>query len=579
MDAATPTPMPGAPKPAAPASWWRDYDRRWWPKDFWAGLTLAAYAIPVSLAYATLAGMPPYAGIYCFLVGGLGYALFGTSRQLAIGPTAAISLMFGVTLANLVASTHGSILPLAAITTLLVAALYFLVWLFRLSVIINFISDSILVGFKAGAALLIASTVLPSLLGVPKPRGNFCAFLWRLLQELGATNPLVLAIGVVALALLIWGEKLLPRRPIALMVVVLALIVAPLVHFASRGVYVVGWIKPGLPGLALSQIKLLGYDAQVWQCLVGLAFACFLLSCVESISASRAMALGQGNEIDLRREFLGLGVANLLAALFQGYPVAGGLSQTAVNAKAGARSQLSLVFASLALAIVLLCLTPVFKELPQAVLGAVVLVSVSRLVDVAAFRQLWSVNKLDFAAAAVAFVGVLVLGILNGVLFAVVASLLMVLWRSSTPHVAFLGRIPRTDRFSDLERHPDNECLPGLIAFRVEAPLFYFNVESVRERVWRRIDGTPHVSMVVCDLSTSPYVDTAGARMLVHLYEQLTARGIVFKVAEAHSEVRDILRAVGLEEKIGHISRKRSLAEIIEKAERKQGVKLPPDQL
>jgi MFS superfamily sulfate permease-like transporter len=280
--------------------------------------------------------------------------------------------------------------------------------------------------------------------------------------------------------------------------------------------------------------------------------------------------------VDARQELLGLGAANLLAGLFQGYPSAGGLSQSAVNEKAGARSPLALVFASLALGLVLLFLTGLLHNLPQAVLAAVVLVAVAGLIDVRELRHLFRVSRPDFAAAMVALVAVLLLGILNGVIFAVVASLLMVLTRTSTPHVAYLGRIPGTNRFSDFARHPDNEPVPGVLAFRVEAALLYFNVDHVLRDVLQRVRETPTgLRLVICDLSNSPYVDLAGARRLAHLHDELEERRIELLVVEAHATERDILRAEGLEKLVGPIDRHISLADAIADFNRNPVAKTP----
>jgi SulP family sulfate permease len=547
-----------------PAQWLAGYQSKCLAPDVLAGFTLAAYAIPVALAYASLAGLPPQMGLYCYLVGGLGYALFGSSRHLAIGPTSAISLVFGLTLAPLAGGDPDRLLSLAALATVLVAGLFLLAWLLRLSVIVNFISESILTGFKAGAALSIMATQLPKLFGVPGGGQDFFQRLWVIVRQLGDTNLMVFALGMAAIGLLLLGDKFLPGRPVALGVVILSLAAVPLLGLSQHGVYVVGKLPPGLPALAPGGFNLRGLDVDTWRQLASLAFACFLLSYIESISAARAFALKHRYDVDARQELLGLGAANLAAGLFQGYPSAGGLSQSAVNEKAGARTPLSLVFASLALGLVLLFLTGLFRNLPNAVLAAVVLVAVLGLINFKEFRHLFRVSRLDFAAAIVALAGVLVLGILNGVIFAVVASLLMLLLRASTPHVAYLGRIPGTDRFSDLARHPDNEPVPGVLIFRVEAALLYFNVEHILRDVLQRVRDTgPGLRLVICDLSNSTCVDLAGARMLARLCDELKPPGVGLRLVEAHATERDILRAEGLEHLVGPIDRQTSVADAL----------------
>ncbi len=546
------------------AQWLVGYQSKWLAPDLLAGFTLAAYAIPVSLAYSALAGLPPQMGLYCYLVGGLGYVLFGSSRHLAIGPTSAISLVFGVTLAHLAGGDADRLLSLAALTTMLTAGLFVLAWLLRLSVIVNFISESILTGFKAGAALSIIVTQLPKFFGVPGGGEGFYQRVALIVRQLGDTNLVVLAVGVGAVILLALGDKWFPGRPVALGVVIVSLAAVPLLALSEHGVSVVGLLPAGLPAFDLTHLGWRGLDVDTRRQLVSLAFACFLLSYIESISAARAFALKYRYEVDARQELLGLGAANLLAGLFQGYPLAGGLSQTAVNEKAGARTPLALVFASVTLGLVLLFLTGLFSNLPNAVLAAVVLVAVLGLIDLEEFHHLFRVSRLDFAAAVVALVGVLVLGILDGVIFAVVASLIMVLHRSATPHVAFLGRIPGTNRFSDLARHPENEPVPGVLIFRVEAPLLYFNVDHVQHMVLERVRRQPEgLHVVVCDLSNSPYLDLAGTRMLARLYDELKTMDIELLVVEAHATQRDILRAEGLDKLVGPIHRETSLADAL----------------
>jgi MFS superfamily sulfate permease-like transporter len=302
-----------------------------------------------------------------------------------------------------------------------------------------------------------------------------------------------------------------------------------------------------------------------------LASACFLLSYIESVSAARTFALKHRYEVDSRQELLGLGAASLLAGLFQGYPIAGGLSQSAVNERGGAKTPLSLVFASAAICCVLLFLTGLFRTLPDAVLAAVVLVAVAGLIDVRELRHLWRASRWDFAAAAVALAGVLTMGVLDGVLIAVLASVVMLLVQTSRPHVAFLGRIPGTNRFSDLARHPDNEPIPGTIVFRVQAALLYFNVDHVLDVVRQRAQQQSGLRYVVGDLSNVPHVDIAGARMLRRLHEEFAAAKIEFKVVEAHGPVREMLRAEGLEALVGPITRRSSLADAIAEQEGESG--------
>jgi sulfate permease, SulP family len=534
------------------AQWLVGYRKSWLAGDVGAGITLAAYAIPVSLAYAALAGLPPQVGIYGYLLGGLGYALLGSSRHLAVGPTSAISLMVAGTVGAMAEGDAQRYAQIASLAGFTVALLCLFGWVLRLSMLVRLVSDSILVGFKAGAGLTIIMTQLPSLFGVTGGGHNFFERAVVLAGQLGQTHLLVLAIGLAAILLLLLGDRFLPGRPVALAIVALSILAALALGLPALGVPTTGRIPAGLPLLEGPALRLRDVEG-----IVPLAAGCLLLAYIESVSAARTFAAKHGYDIDLRQEFLGLGAANFAAAFGQGYPVAGGLSQTAVNDKAGARTPLALVFASIALALCLLFLTDLLKSLPSVVLAAIVLVAVYRLIDLGALSRMWWISRIDFYAAAIALAAVLAFGILQGILLATLASILMLLARASSPHVAFLGRVPGTNSFSDLARHSDNEELPNVIAFRPEASLLYVNADSVLEAVLHRVSESDltKVRLVVCDLSASPHVDLAGSRMLHQLHDELTRLGIELRIVAARGRVRDLLRADGIGEKVGGLNR------------------------
>ncbi|MGY8683680.1 SulP family inorganic anion transporter [Bradyrhizobium sp. UFLA05-153] len=527
-----------------PSGWLAAYRGEWLASDAIAGVTLAAYAIPVSLAYAALAGLPPQVGVYGYLLGGIGYALLGSSRQLAVGPTSAISLMIAGTVGVLAGGDAVRYAQIASLSAFAVAVLCFIAWLFKLSVLVRLVSDSILVGFKAGAGLTIIMSQLPSLLGVAGGGHNFFDRVIKLAGQLGGINLLILAIGAVALLLLLLGERFLPGRPVGITIVALSIAVATLLGFASHGVPVTGKIPEGLPAIGVPTFGLLEFDD-----LFPLAAGCVLLAYIEGVSAARSFAAKHGYPLDVRQEFLGLGAANLAAAFGHGYPVAGGLSQSAVNDNAGARTPLALIICSVTLGLCLLFFTGLLTNLPKAVLAAIVFAAVYKLVDVRALLRMWQVSRIDFYAAAIALVSVLLLGILQGVLLASIASIFLLLARASQPNVAFLGRLPGSGRYSDSARHQGVEPLVGVIAFRPEASLLYINAETILDTVLIALKRSPDIRLVACDLSASPYIDLAGARMLRDLYDELATRRVAFCIVGAHAQLRDLLRAEGLAEK------------------------------
>jgi sulfate permease, SulP family len=541
-----------------PAQWLPRYQRSWLRHDVVAGITLAAYAIPVSLAYASLAGLPPQYGIYCYLVGGIAYALFGSSRQLAIGPTSAISMLVGTTVAGMAGGDLERGAQIAALTALVFALMSFLAWVLKLSSLVSFISETILLGFKAGAALTIAMTQLPKLFGVPGGGEHFFERAWTLGGQLPDTKPVVLAFGLTAIALLVVGDKLFPARPVALGVVIASIVALSITPLAELGFKTVGVLPAGLPGLALPGLRVRDVDG-----VVALAFACFLLAYIEGVSAARALAQKHGSEIDSRQELLALAAANCAVAFTHGYPVAGGLSQSTVNDKGGARTPLALVFASLAIAACLVFLTSLLRTLPEVVLAAIVLVAVTGLINVPELRRVWALSRTEFSIAMAAFAGVLLLGILRGVLLAALVSMLLLIHRAAHPHVAQLGRVPATRRYSDLARNPDNESVPGVLIVRVEASLLYFNVNHVRDRVRRHLaTAVPPLRLLVWDLSTSPYVDIAGARLLGETQRALAIQGVAMRIVEARSRARDLIRKeVGMS--VGEISRRISIDDAI----------------
>ena len=541
-----------------PAQWVPGYQAAWLRNDAAAGVTLAAYAIPVSLAYASLAGLPPQHGIYCYLVAGIAYALFGTSRQLAVGPTSAISMLVGTTVAGMAAGDPARWVQIAALVALIFAALSVVAWALKLSSLVSFISETVLLGFKAGAAFTIAMTQLPKLFGVKGGGEHFFERVGTLAGQLPDTNLVVLGFGLVAIALLVAGEKLIPSRPVALLVVIasiLALTFTPLSQYAFK---TVGLLPVGLPEIALPSLKATDVDG-----VIPLALACFLLAYIEGVSAARALAQKNGYEIDARQELFALGATNLAASLGQGYPVAGGLSQSTVNDKAGARTPLALVFASVTIGLCLLFLTGLLKNLPDVVLAAIVLVAVKGLVNVTELRRIWALSKMEFAIAMVAFAGVLLLGILKGVLLAAIVSLLLLIRRAAQPHVARLGRVPGTSRFSDVGRHPENESVPGALILRVEAGLFYFNAGHVRDQVRSLLAASGDgLRVVVWDLSTSPNIDLAGARLIGDVQREVAARGAALRVVDAHSSVRDLIRKV-VGTSVGEVSRRLSIEDAL----------------
>ena len=542
--------------------WLRSYDVTWLRGDLVAGLTLAAYLLPAGIGDASLAGLPPQAGIYACLFSGLVFWLFCSSRYTAISVTSAISLLVGSSLAGMAAGDPSRFAALAACTALMVAAIAFIGWVVRAGAVVNFISETVLTGFKAGVAFYLASTQLPKLFGFKGGEGSFWRRSEHFLVHLNETNAAALSIGLGALAILIAGKVFLKNKPVGLFIVIGGIVVASLLGLEARGVKMLGEVPQGLPPLTFPAVHLSDLNE-----LLPLALACFMLGAVETAAIGRMFAAKHRQRFDCNQEFLGLAAANLAVGLGSGFPVSGGMSQSLVNESGGARTPLTGFISAAIILTVSLFLSSSLHNLPQPVLAAIVLMAVAGLFKVSELRHLRRADGAEFVVAIAALIGVLGSGLLRGVLIGAVISLVQLLRRGAHPHVAQLGRIPGTNRFSDRERNPENQTVPGAIIFRVEASLFYFNVEYIHDSVLEHVNKTPDTRLVVLDLSASPHVDLQSAHTLTVLAEELTEREIRLQVVEARSSVRDRLRAEGLEEKIGGINRFRSVAQVIEEFE------------
>src|SRR5215831_6801299 len=547
----------------APAlAWLPSYSPAWLAADLIAGLTLAAYMLPAEIGDASLAGLPPQAGIYACLFSGLVFWIFCSSRHTAVTATSAISLLVGSTLGGLAGGDTARFAALATGTALLVAAIAFVAWLVRAGVIVNFISETVMVGFKAGVGLYLASTQLPKLFGFSGGEGSFWRRSGHFISHISETNGASLAIGGAALAILILGKIFLKNKPVGLFVVIGGIVAASLLGLNARGVKLLGAVPQGLPPLGLPAVHLGDLNQ-----LLPLAIACFMLGAVETAAIGRMFAAKHGGKFEPNQEFLGLAAANLATGLGHSFPVSGGMSQSLVNESGGARSPLSGLAAALIILLVSLFLSSTLRDLPQPVLAAIVLVAVAGLLKISELQHLWRSDRSEFVVAMAAVLGVLSSGLLRGVLIGALISLVQLLRRASRPHVATLGRIPGTNRFSDLERHPDNELIASMTILRVESSLFYFNVEYVHETILARVHAENKPELVVLDLSNSPHVDLQSAAVLSTLEGELTALGIRLQIVETHSSVRDRLRAAGLDTKVGGIDRFRTVTQVVEEFE------------
>lgn len=545
-------------EPAEVRPWWKPAGlsgplRRWVRGDVIAGLTVWAVLVPESIAYATIAGVPPIIGLYAAPAALIAYALLGSSRQLVVGPMSSTALLSATVVASLatgvdevVAFTAG--LALVAGTIALVAGLL------RLGFVASFISEPVLKGFVVGLALTIIMGQLPKITGSPGGEGEFFGKLWGFLSGLGGVDALTLTMGAVALAILLLLKRFVPLVPASLVVVVLAIAVTWVFGLDRHGLDIVGPLPSGLPSLGMPNLAWSDYAS-----LVAGGAAIALVGFAEGLGAARTYAAKSGDRIETDRELLGLGGANLASSLCSGMVVNGSLSKTAVNGAAGGRSQLSGLTAALLTVLTLLFLTGLFEKLPEAVLAAVVIAAVIDLVDVAALRSLYRLTtpalrgvyglaaRTDFLAAVTALLGVLLFGTLPGLLIGVVMSLLLLLRRSSRPHVAELGRVHGSDglpRWVDVEREVETRPESGVRVLRVEGGLYFANSEYVHDRVVAA-SRSVQAGAVVLDLRAVPFVDATAARMLDRLADDVAVRRAGLYVARDLGQVRDMLELPG----------------------------------
>ena len=527
------------------APWLSTYDRGALRADLTAGVTLAAYLLPSAIGDASLAGLPPQAGLYACLFGGLVFWLFCSSRHTALSVTSAISLLIGASLGEMAGGDPARHASLAGFTALLVAALAFAAYAVRAGAIVNFFSETVLVGFKCGVALFLASTQLPKLFGFSAGHGgDFWDRMGHFLTGLGGTNPAALTLGLAALALLLLGKTFLKHKPVALFVVIFGIVAARALDLDERGVALLGTVPHGLPWPGLPAVSRADFND-----VLPLAMACFVLAAVETTAIGRMFGAKHGYRVDGTQEFLAIGAANLAAGLGRAFPVSGGMSQSLVNETSGARTPLSGLVAALLTLMVVLFFTGLLSALPQPVLAAIVLVAVTGLVQIEALKHIWRFSRQEFAVAIVALFGVLGSGLLNGVLFGAVLSIVLLLGRASRPRVVEIGRVPGTSYFADLVRHPENERVPDVLVVRLEGALLYFNTDHVRDRVMALVgrQATPP-RLVILFMGTSPYIDLAGTEMLSELRVSFRGAGITFRLAEAKGQVREALRRVGHEQ-------------------------------
>jgi sulfate permease, SulP family len=523
--------------------WARSYNKKWFRPDVLAGITVGAFIIPEAIAFASLAGLTPEAGLYSAMIALLVYVIFGSSRQLSIGPTSAISILVGSTLGSLLIVNTEQYALIASLVAIIAGLFAFVSWILRLGFIVRFISKTVLTGFLAGLALFIASSQLPKLFGISGASGNFFQRIFYLILHIDQTNIATLALGVGGLLFLVIFTKRFPKLPNTLILVLGSIILLTFTDLASFGVNVVGSISPGLPSLVFPGMGPIDFNT-----LITLAGAVFLLSYIEGYGVASNYAIKNRYKIDGNKELLALGASNIAVGLFQGFPVGGSISRTAVNYESGAKTQLAGGISGLIILIVLVFLTGLFTNLPLTILAAIILFSVRGLFDIPYLRFIYNFSHIEFAITVLTLLSVLILGTLEGIVIGVIFSILVLINKLYNPHIAILGQVPGTDSYKDIKRHPENQRVPGILIIRIDGYQIFLNADNIKSNILNLLDNEYRdAKLLIMDLEATSFIDITGIEMLYDLSKELKSRGIILMAANISGPVRDTLRKTDLE--------------------------------
>ncbi len=545
--------------------WLPLYNRRWLKFDLVAGLTLAMFAIPDNMAYATLAGLPPEYGLYAGIMAPLGYFIFASSRQASVGPSSSEALMVGSFLGVLAITSFTQYAALAGLTAILVGIIAIIAWALRMGFLVNLISGPVLKGFLAGAGIVIIASQIPKLLGISGAPSDFFPKIVYVLQNLDQTNIYSLTLGILAIVAILAIEKKYPRVPGSLIIVIAAIIFMTYSSFVEKGVEILGYIPPGLPTIGIPE-----FTAADVGTVFPLAVALFILSYVELSTIAKTYAQKNRYQVDMNQELLALGAGSVAAGVGQGFPVAGSFSKSAVNDRSGAKTPMAGAIAAGVTIIVVLFFTSFFYNLPECVIAALIIVAVVNMVNIFELQRIRSLDRTEFSIAIVTLLSVLVFGILQGVIIGTGLSLVALLYRIAFPHMAVMGRVPGTEIFGDIERKPAKDQVPGVLIFRVDSPVLFANANVIREQIDELMGTTvPAVKLVILDFYSSPMLDVTGADMIRDLLTDFSRKGIELRLANTTGQVRDLIRKAGLVEKLGGLTATDTISTVLDEWESK----------
>ena len=526
--------------------WMPAYRYEWLLPDFFAGVALWAVMVPEGMAYAGIVGVPPIMGLYTIVPALLAYALLGTSRQLVVGPDTATGLISALTVGAVATQGTADFNSLTSTLAVLIGIFFLFFGVMRMGWVASFIPTPVMRGFIEGLVYVTIIGQVPHLLGIGGASGNFFAKTWNVFQHLPDVSVGPALTGILCLIAMLLLRYMAPAIPAALVVMAIATITIGLLGGEATGVQVAGHIPSGLPHLTSPNL-----DPEILYELAPGALAIVLVGYAEALGAAKAAAIQSGGDINPNQELVAHGPANILSGLFGGFLVVGSLSKTSVATAAGARSQVANLVAAALCFFTLILLTPLFRNMPRPALAAIVIAAMLHLTKPKYFQDLFARSRESFATAMIVIAGELTLGVLEGIALGVVLSLLILIYRTSHPHVAALGQLPDTEAYRNVERHPEAIAFPGLLIWRIGGDLFFASVGHVSEALKASLAARPDVKRVLLDFGPVNFMDISASDELLSLIKKLQSQGVTLAFARVRDVVRDDMRLAGIEAIVG----------------------------
>ena len=527
--------------------WLPNYQLSWLRADIIAGLTVWAVMVPESMAYSGIAGVPPLIGLYTVPIPLIAYAIFGTSRTMVIGPDSATALISAGTVGAVIASQSGATqvaeyIAISSALALIVGVIFLVLGLARMGWVANFIPTPVMKGFIQGLVWITIIGQVPKLFGIEGEQGNFFEKLWAMIPNLAEARPMTTAIGIGSLILLALIKKFVPRVPAALTAVIVSIVIVSIFDLGTQGVELVGQVEAGLPNLAMPD-----FSFEQLQLLIPGALAIVLLGYAETLGAAKAAASKGGGTVDPNQELVSHGPANIGSAFSGGFVVVGSLSKTSVSMGSGGKTQMASLVHALFIILTLMFLLPLFSNLPHAALAAIVIEAMLGLLDFSYLKQLWKQSRIELSIAMVAYLGVMIIGVLPGMGLGISLSILLLIYRASSPHSAVLGRFGGTNTFRDISLHPELETTPGQMIFRFDSSLFFASANHFEEALQKNINSAEQpVREVLIDAESINLIDSTATEMLLKLHSDLETKGIALAFSRVRDPVKDKMQLSGL---------------------------------